>query len=45
MLIGYGENNYIFKVWDIESRRALLIRDVIILENIFRFNETKLYNS
>ena len=26
-------------MWDIESRRALLIRDVVILENIFRFNE------
>ena len=39
VLVGYGENNYIYKVWDIELRKALFTRDVVILENIFRFNE------
>ena len=39
ILIGYGENNHIYKVWDIELRKALFTRDVVILENIFRFNE------
>ena len=39
ILIKYRENNYIYKVWDIEFRKALFLRDVVILENIFRFNE------
>ena len=26
-------------MWDIELRKALFIRDVIILENVFKFNE------